>query len=274
MAEGDFARNLMLLCSHYRSISEVCRRLGVNRQQFNKYLHGPTMPSRHNLRRMCDFFGVEERELLLPHRRFAEIVALRPRGSLPGADRPALHRHIERLVEKGGPGLEPYEGFYYRYFHSYGFPGKVVKSLLALFPQDGIHATKNFGVLRMPVEHRPRPVRFKYLGLPLLIHDRIYLVEYESRLGDMISETILYPAYRGRVDLLTGIQCTLAGTRGREPAAGRVVLEHLGRRVDLRRALRSCALLDHDDPALDPAIRARIANRVDPHRRVLLADAG
>ncbi|EAA3799300.1 XRE family transcriptional regulator, partial [Salmonella enterica subsp. enterica] len=32
--------NLKLLCSHYRSIAEVCRKLAINRAQFNKYLGG------------------------------------------------------------------------------------------------------------------------------------------------------------------------------------------------------------------------------------------
>ena len=32
----DFARNLRLLCSYYRSVAEVCRRLEINRPQFNR----------------------------------------------------------------------------------------------------------------------------------------------------------------------------------------------------------------------------------------------
>ena len=39
-----FAENLRLLCSHYASVAEVCRRIGMNRQQFNKYLSGASTP--------------------------------------------------------------------------------------------------------------------------------------------------------------------------------------------------------------------------------------
>ena len=35
--------NLKLLCSHYRSIAEVCRKLAINRAQFNRYLAGQTL---------------------------------------------------------------------------------------------------------------------------------------------------------------------------------------------------------------------------------------
>ncbi|HEY6610672.1 MAG TPA: helix-turn-helix transcriptional regulator, partial [Pseudomonas sp.] len=52
--------NLKLLCSHYRSIAEVCRKLGINRAQFNKYLGDQSRPTPYNLKRICDFFGVEE----------------------------------------------------------------------------------------------------------------------------------------------------------------------------------------------------------------------
>jgi hypothetical protein len=47
-----FAENLRLLCSHYASVAEVCRRIGINRQQFNKYLSGASTPSLHSLRRI------------------------------------------------------------------------------------------------------------------------------------------------------------------------------------------------------------------------------
>jgi transcriptional regulator with XRE-family HTH domain len=58
--------NLKLLCSHYRSIAEVCRKLTINRAQFNKYLSGQSRPTAYNLTRICDFFGVEAYELSRP----------------------------------------------------------------------------------------------------------------------------------------------------------------------------------------------------------------
>ena len=62
----DFARNLQTLCTAYRSISEICRQTGINRQQFGRYLNGVYRPSRFNLRRICEFFGVHESDLMLP----------------------------------------------------------------------------------------------------------------------------------------------------------------------------------------------------------------
>ena len=66
--------NLKLLCSHYRSIAEVCRKLAINRAQFNKYLSGQSRPTAYNLKRICDFFGVEAYELSLPAEQFADLI--------------------------------------------------------------------------------------------------------------------------------------------------------------------------------------------------------
>jgi transcriptional regulator with XRE-family HTH domain len=270
MEDGDLARNLQLLCSYYSSVSEVCRRIGINRQQFNKYLAGRAMPSRHNLRRICDFFGVDEAEIFLPNRRFAEIVDLRPRGRRPAAPHPTHVEHLELLRQLGGAKLDIYVGYYYRYFYSYGFPGRIVKSLLGVFRKGDVYYSKNVGILSDRKGERPNTVRFKYLGLPLLINDRIFLLEYESILRDMISETILYPAYRNRPDILLGVQCTLAGRRSREPAAGKVIFEFLGRDIDVRRALRSCGLFSRDGPEVAPAIKARLDNHIADDAFVLL----
>ncbi|HEY9538593.1 MAG TPA: helix-turn-helix transcriptional regulator [Kiloniellaceae bacterium] len=270
MSDEVFAENLRLLCSYYESVSAVCRRLGMNRQQFNKYLAGHSMPSRHNLRRICAFFGVEEAEIMLPNRRFAEIVELRPRGRRDGSEQPIDLQHIELLRRLSGNKLDAYLGYYYRYFYSYGFPGRIVKSLLGLYRKDGIYYTKNVGILSDRSEERPYSIHFKYLGLPLLLNDRIFLLEYEQVLQDMVSETILYPAYRNRLDRLLGLQCTLAGRRTREPAAGKVVLEFLGRRINVRKALRTCGLFTPEEKRVPASIVRQLDNHIRPEEFVLL----
>ena len=56
----SFIANLKLRSSFYPSIWEVCRKIGINRQQFMKYLSGAAFPSCYTLRRICDLFGVDE----------------------------------------------------------------------------------------------------------------------------------------------------------------------------------------------------------------------
>jgi transcriptional regulator with XRE-family HTH domain len=64
----NFTANLKRVASYYPSISEMCRKLEINRHQFMKYLSGASFPSRYTMRRICDFFGVDEYEILLPLR--------------------------------------------------------------------------------------------------------------------------------------------------------------------------------------------------------------
>ena len=73
MTNDDFTANLKFLCGHYKSVADVCRRLKINRQQFNKYLGGHSAPSQYNLRKICEFFGVDEGEILASHDAFLLI---------------------------------------------------------------------------------------------------------------------------------------------------------------------------------------------------------
>ncbi|WP_187429290.1 hypothetical protein ROLI_040180 [Roseobacter fucihabitans] len=76
--QNHLPENLKLLCSYCPSVSYVCRSIGISRQQFTKYLSGKGSPSLSSLRKISDFFGVEESELLMPSVEFKELIALRP----------------------------------------------------------------------------------------------------------------------------------------------------------------------------------------------------
>lgn len=58
-----FAENLRAMCARHGSIAAVCRALGMNRQQFNKYLSGSTLPNVATLEKICVFFGIESESL-------------------------------------------------------------------------------------------------------------------------------------------------------------------------------------------------------------------
>ena len=61
-----FGANLRQLSRKYPSVSELSRRLGINRTQFNRYLAGESFPRPDVLDRICSFFGVDARILLEP----------------------------------------------------------------------------------------------------------------------------------------------------------------------------------------------------------------
>jgi transcriptional regulator with XRE-family HTH domain len=51
-----FGRNLRLLGQPYASVSALCRELGINRTQFNRYLSGESFPRPDILQRICAYF--------------------------------------------------------------------------------------------------------------------------------------------------------------------------------------------------------------------------
>ncbi len=63
---GIFGANLRQLALKYTSIAGLCRQLGINRTQFNRYLSGESFPRPDVLHRICQFFGVDARILLEP----------------------------------------------------------------------------------------------------------------------------------------------------------------------------------------------------------------
>lgn len=60
---ANLARNLRKMCPQWGDIEVVCREMGMNRTQFEKYLHGKAMPSRRSIEKICAYFGVSEEEL-------------------------------------------------------------------------------------------------------------------------------------------------------------------------------------------------------------------
>lgn len=70
-----FGENLKLLCTRAASVSALCRELGINRTQFNRYLSGESFPRPDVLHKICTYFNVDARILLEPAR---DIIARKP----------------------------------------------------------------------------------------------------------------------------------------------------------------------------------------------------
>lgn len=258
----DLSQNLKLLCSFYPSIAEVTRRLNVNRSQFNKYLTGQHRPSANLLRRFCDFFGVEDYEIFLPHEQFRQIVALRPQGRDHKApdSQPPHAPHLKALAQASlSSQMSRYCGYYFEYSYSMFKPGRILRSLAHIGEEDGGFYHQRLERLTPPGPTR-RPIHCKYLGVSLFLQDRIFLMDYESLTENEVSQTILYPTYQNRISRLTGLKMGAAAREQRSPACARVLWDYLGRNIQLGRAFRRCGLFAPDDPEIDPSIRPLIDN--------------
>jgi len=264
-----FRQNLALLCSYHPSIAEVCRRLEINRQQFNKYLAGNSHPSRRNMRRICDFFGVSEAELLLDAGQFEEIILLK-RKPVHREELSEPLRHLDRLYQRS-QSLEKYLGYYFRYFYSFGNPGKVIRSLALIYREEDKYYWKNMEILRDPTTGCFAGMN-KYEGVLFHLADRIYIMEYESIEMNSITQATFYPSHRSRLETLLGIQTGGPTRRGRKPGASKVALEYLGRDIDVRVALKRTGLFDPQAGLIRIEILDLIENRIADGTFVLDVD--
>lgn len=98
-----FGENLRQLARKYPSISALSRELGINRTQFNRYLGGESFPRADILDRMCRFFDVDAR------------IVLMPLGDIPTSETHHVHTTLTQFLGSGTDaacGCEFPSGFY------------------------------------------------------------------------------------------------------------------------------------------------------------------
>ncbi len=244
MPNPHLQNNLRLLCSYGKSTSDICRQAGFNRQQFNKYLNGHAQPSLATLRRICDFFGVDDHEILLPHDAFKAIIRLRPpnlgvkptlfEGILNGLIQPA--RTDAALLER-------HEGYYHVYVAPPATGGNLIRSLVRLYRENDTWLTKT--IERYTNEKTfISPSTIKYSGLVLEAMQRIAILEREEGNGRSLWVTMLFCSDQKQPSYLSGL-CLMADTQGRmDINCVRTVWHYLGRDPNLREVLYMCGSVD------------------------------
>jgi len=258
--QQTLSANLRHACSHLGSIAAVCRALGLNRTQFNRYLNASARPSAHILNRLCDHFGVEADELYAPPEQFARILAVRRRAPAPQA--PLLDM-IDTLRGASLPALRAYAGYYEVHYASMSAPGRVIRGISHLF-QHGAD------LYHRRIEHFPETgFKCRYAGTAVLLQDRIFIIDVETLTQNEITHTILLPSRRNRITRLSGLITGVSSDGARRVASARVVFDRLGERIDRRAALRRCAVLEPGDVPRD--VREAISNAQAPNAPLFTA---
>lgn len=260
----NFAENLRFLCGFYSSISEVCRKLEINRQQFNRYLSGKSFPSFKNLKKICDFFGVEADEITESPTVFQSKVAPPAHAQSQYAIPENLARIIMPLLRNPSEGMERYEGYYYRYFYSFGFPGFIFRSFMKIYKSNDIYFMKHIERSSGTNPMLGARLTIKYHGLVFLQADRLFIVESEPELNSTISETILTPNYRPNNPYLMGLMICASSCGAHQPGSARTVFEYLGKNIDVRQAMKQCDLFHHTDERIPKSIKQAITNVITP----------
>lgn len=258
----EYCANLQFCCDHYRSVSEICRRLNINRQQFNRYLGGTATPSRHNHKKISDFFGLEDEELFTAHDAFVASFKRRTAASPSPFAFERLEPLIRSISGRHAAALEEYEGFYFKYFYSFlGRP--IIKRELVYWRYEKgmfVSSTKQ----RYLGQDETNTVSNRYLtfrGVVGALDDRLFALDFDPRPGSEVSMMLLYPKRRV-LERLDGMVIGLGHSWDRPITSARLVMVYLGKSIDVRAALRMLGAFDPDDVAIPAVVKRAIKNDI------------
>ena len=114
----NLAANLRRLIQRHASVSAVCRELGINRTQFERYLQGQSVPNKATARLICDYFKIDENDL------YREPTAATAKDDSHASLRQTLY---DNMVRPPSPAIAG--GTYFTYFSVPGRPELLMRSV-------------------------------------------------------------------------------------------------------------------------------------------------
>lgn len=245
----SFSENLRSICAEYGSIAQVCREIGINRQQFNRYLNGGGMPSAHNLRRIARHFNLPEADLFADHGEFTRRHVLNQKRT---ASRPA--DLMTGAFRDQAKILRRYLGFYHSHFQTPTWNGMILRSLIWLYEKEGYVMTRSLERVRSKDGSIHQDSRYE--GMAVQRGNRIFVVEHEMVRDGSVVETILTPSHRQQVNYLRGLTIGVAWRPHVMPYASRSIWKRIEEKVSAREALTACGAYSPDSRDIDPAVKA------------------
>jgi transcriptional regulator with XRE-family HTH domain len=248
-----FAENLKLLLRKEKSIAHVCRVLDINRQQFNRYLSGESLPGKRNLKKIAQYFKISEASLI---------------SSAGGENNGAESFHSEPLFERlfsafnsGATSLR--DGFYSHYIPALADKQKCLRGLMILKSEPS--RTRFDAALSLrPAETGWRSDSLiRYSGLVRESAGKIlFLGTSFNDPGDVFIVNV-EPFFAGHGNLFTGISTS---ARADGISARRIAVEYAAEQGSLLALARKTGICSLDDEDISPRVRTAISpdNENDP----------
>ncbi len=237
--------NLRHLCRDSGSISELCRDIGVNRTQFNRYLNGNAFPRPDVLYRICHYFGVDANILL---RRIEDTPAPpQPRtdGILTGSLRPFDHYLLP-------------DGMYRYWRKSFRQPDRAYLGMALIRTKGAAKVWKGYDIHDSPIRKgTPRHARSTaYEGVLLQQFDGFALIS-RTPYSDLMNVSYFEYGLEQLLDYYAGISFI---TRRRLPDANRLSAIVMQRLASVPAAWVACARQCGTRPMsiLPPVVRAAL----------------
>ncbi|MFY1709404.1 helix-turn-helix domain-containing protein [Tritonibacter scottomollicae] len=251
-----FSANLRLLCEQQGSISQICRKIGINRQQFNKYLAGRHMPSTANIRAIANHFGLDPEVMFSREEEFRALIdgdffeTFNRMRSLP-----QVTAFLSTAMAVPDSTRDSLVGVYDRYHFSSIYPRRILRASMCIYP--GADLLQHVYVERFPHQddRTKTAYRFRYHGFVLPIEGRIFTLDFETEQKNEMTFGIYSQIQRNTKSLLLGITSGIAANMYRQPFSTRQAL-HFRRPGLLSRAdLSRSSAMDFNDPTIPAEVR-------------------
>lgn len=272
-----FGANLRSYCYQHASIAEVCKGIGINRQQFNKYLAGQSLPNATTLRRICGFLKISEEKLFtsIPENKGSATGAVRSKmHSLRSQQNNAILANISGDLSSLSNGtldgatqaLLP--GYYHCYFPLPGNERFLMRSLVKVSLLQGTLVFQRLTIFPSRARKGSYLAKSKHFGIIAANSHEIYFFGINSSAPHQLSFMSFERLNNGMPRLLSGLAITRTAT---EPLAARVCLQYLGLNPSVRPLLLTLGPIGTDNTSLDPFVLSAVSpqqgacsNRISP----------
>jgi transcriptional regulator with XRE-family HTH domain len=254
ISRQNLTSNIQRLVRARGNITYICDRIGINRQQFNKYLAGQHVPSQFNLNLICKYFDVSFAEIISSDMKIPENQ--HPSEYLFGFRAFENSKILqEMMISNDKARLLGFVGTYFKYHHSSIYKGQIVRAITVIKPFGELFAYANLE--RFPNQGgAPRhDYVFKYRGFVFCLEDRLFLTDFEAVQKNELTFSIYTPIVRNPTRFMFGVTSGIAANLYREPYVSKSVLDFRSREKPTRDMMRQTTVIDINDPSLPQEAR-------------------
>ena len=238
-----FSQNLRILCKNYDSIANVCSGIEINRQQFNKYLAGKCLPSATSMRRICNFFNVQEYAL------FQNEILHIERPPTSDTRHVLLTPMIELLKNLHSDASHLNAGSYNCYFPVPNVSGMFLRSLIIVRNSNNFKTFVRFTVFPDSNKCPKFIARGKHKGIVLSNGSEIYLLGTNQYAPNQLSMMTIDKSNNIGNGVLSGVALTRSG---RGLIGTPFCLERIHEKLHWREMIRSLGFLHESDASIVP----------------------
>ena len=262
-----FSSNLRDECLKFESIAQVCREIGINRQQFNKYLGGQSLPNQRTLAKLATFFNIPEEALFrnkverepeerLDHSKLLSSPAANPHPRYQTFLEQLGNRLERDLIVGNSPTLN--SGYYFCYTPLEHHMGFTVRSLIKISYVNNIPLFVRRTTYSAAAVAGEKHITGKHHGIVLSDRTSTFFVGSNAVFSNEISVIKIAHTDHNRETFSEGI-AMLHGVDNE--ILCKVCFQRLGDRMSIaKRALEELGVVSYSDPSIIEPIRLHMQN--------------